>query len=193
MKRRMRSAWELQAAKGLFVGARIANARGTPGTLGCFALTLDDRKPVLLTSEHVLFGAGGREQEPVSLVNGAPTRVARARHGRRGVVRHASNDVYVDCATAELDAVDAGWSFEPEAAGPPASAGDTVVLGRIAHSLKSSSATVGATALAEHCRRIENAVRLGNCLAWPQEIDQAQATYAATLKLLREECERVAA
>ena len=74
-----------------------------------------------------------------------------------------------------------------------ASAGDTLVLGRIAHSLKSSSATVGATALAGHCRRVENAVREGNRLDWPREIDQAQATYAATVALLRAECERVAA
>ena len=105
---------------------RIANARGTPGTLGCFALTLDDRKPVMLTSEHVLFGAGGREQEPVWLIEGgASTRVARTRHGRRGTVHDGDADLHVDCATAELECV-GDLTFEPEAAGKPAAVGDAV-------------------------------------------------------------------
>jgi hypothetical protein len=154
MKQRMQSA--LQTANGLFVGARIANARGTPGTLGLFALTLDDHKPVLLTSEHVLFGAGGREQEPVWLVDGASTPVARTRHGRRGVVRHASNDIYVDCATAELAMAGAGRSFEPEAAGLPAAAGEAVhkigaasgtTHGRIAHANYSETVRIGGRAV----------------------------------------------
>jgi hypothetical protein len=154
MKQRMQGA--LQAANGLFVGARIANARGTPGTLGFFALTLDDRKPVLLTNEHVLFGAGGREQEPVWLVDGGSAPVARTRHGRRGVVRHASNEIYVDCATAELRSADTGWSFEPEATGLPVAAGDAVhkigaasgtTYGRIAHANYSETVSVGGRAV----------------------------------------------
>jgi endonuclease G, mitochondrial len=140
MKQRMQGATELRATHRLVVGARIANARGTPGTLGCFALTLDDRRPVLLTSEHVLFGAGGREREPVCVLDGA-VRVGSTRHGRRGLVRHASDDVYVDCATAELDREDAG-SFAPDVPGDPVAAGDAVhkigattgtTRGRVAH------------------------------------------------------------
>ncbi len=121
----MGSAWDHRSAVLLRAGARIANARGIPGTLGCFALTLDEEKPVMLTSEHVLFGAGAREQEPVWLPEVEPIRVARTRHGRRGTVRHASNDVYVDCATAELELANDS-RFIPESAAPAVSAGDTV-------------------------------------------------------------------
>ena len=122
----MESVRDPRSAVSLRAGARIANARGTPGTLGCFALTLDDDKPVMLTCQHVLFGAGAREQEPVWLADDAPVRVARTRHGRRGTLRHASNDVYVDCATAELEAVADDRRFIPETTVPPVSAGDTV-------------------------------------------------------------------
>jgi hypothetical protein len=88
-------------------GARIANARGIPGTLGCFALTLDDRRLVFLTSHHVLFGGGAGEQEPVSItVQGerrSSYRIGRSRHGRCGTVSHCGMSVHVDCATAELE------------------------------------------------------------------------------------------
>ena len=77
--------------------------------------------------------------------------------------------------------------------GDAAASGDLVDLGRIAHSLKSSSATLGATALAERCRRIESAVRQGHSLAWSLEVGQVQAIYALVKHLLREESERVAA
>lgn len=88
-------------------GARIVNSRGILGTLGCFALTLDDRRVVFLTSQHVLFGAGAREQEPVWLLDAAESRsirpIARSRHGRCGTVHHGGVDVHIDCATVELD------------------------------------------------------------------------------------------
>lgn len=109
--------------RSLRVGARIANARGIPGTLGCLALTLDDRRLVFLTSHHVLFGAGAREQEPVWIAaeNAQQSfrRAARSRHGRRGTVNHAGVEVYVDCATAELDeqSVPSGWRVTETAAG----------------------------------------------------------------------------
>ena len=74
-----------------------------------------------------------------------------------------------------------------------AASGDTVTLGRTAHSLKSSSATLGATELADHCRRIEEAVRNGISLAWPLEVRQAQSTFVSVRRLLLEECERAAA
>jgi hypothetical protein len=85
-------------------GARIANARGVPGTLGCFALTAR-REAVLLTSHHVLFGAGAGEGDAVWLVGGTaeePTfeRLGRARRGFIGTV----GDCFVDCAVAALDA-----------------------------------------------------------------------------------------
>ena len=104
----------------LRAGALITNARGTPGTLGCLAVTLDDRRLVFLTSHHVVFGAGAREQEPVFVaVDGASPslqRIARARHGRRGTVSHHGAEVHIDCATIELDEQTApvGWRLVEE-------------------------------------------------------------------------------
>jgi len=122
------------------VGARIANSRGTPGTLGCFALTLDDRKPVMLTSQHVLFGAGGQEQEPVWMADGATTsRIARTRHGRRGTVHHGDIGVHVDCAMADLTTTDG--TFVPEAAGAFPAVGHKV------HKVGASTGTTSGTVL----------------------------------------------
>jgi hypothetical protein len=83
---------------------RIANARGVPGTLGCLALTLHERRLVLVTTHHVLFGAGAREQEPVWRLadDDAPRRIATASWGRRGIVRQDGADIHVDCAVAAL-------------------------------------------------------------------------------------------
>jgi endonuclease G len=118
---------ELSAAGRPLVGTRIANARGTPGTLGCFGLTLDDRQPVMLTSHHVLFGAGGLEQEPVWLVEGASaTPVGRTRHGKRGAVRHGGADFHVDCATAGFEGLRQGVTLVPESAGSVPSVGAIV-------------------------------------------------------------------
>ena len=74
-----------------------------------------------------------------------------------------------------------------------ATAADTDSLGRAAHSLKSSSATVGATGLAVQCRLIETAVREGRALAWRVEVDKAQAALDLAIPLLREEIDHVAA
>lgn len=98
----MQTAWRSPPAGDLHAGARIANARGAVGTLGCFALTLDDRRPVLLTSEHVLFASGARVGDPVYTIGQKPHRVAIARHGRRGLVVHGGRQVHVDCASADL-------------------------------------------------------------------------------------------
>ena len=101
----MPDALDLPSAGSLRVGTRIANSRGVHGTLGCFALSLEDRRPLLLTSEHVLFGAGARESEPVWLADSNPRRRAgRTRHGRRALLRHGEREIHVDCASAELDA-----------------------------------------------------------------------------------------
>jgi hypothetical protein len=102
---------------GLWAGARIANARGIPGTLGCLALTLGDRRLVLVTTHHVLFGAGAVEHDPVWLVGRTddedPFRcVGRSLYGRLGTVRHGDSDVHVDCAAAALEersVVPPGW------------------------------------------------------------------------------------
>lgn len=95
------------ADRGFRPGSRIANCAGIPGTLGCFALTIDERRPVFLTSHHVVFGAGAREQEPVWILQGREGRSGRcighSRHGRCGIVRDGEADLFMDCATVEVD------------------------------------------------------------------------------------------
>jgi len=68
-----------------------------------------------------------------------------------------------------------------------ASAGDVAMLGRIAHSLKSASATVGASALAAQCRAIEAEVRAGGTPDWEAEVRQLERAFVQVLPLLRDE------
>ncbi len=101
-------------------GARITNARGIPGTLGCLAVTLNDRRLVLLSSHHVLFGDNAAEQQPVRLAGDkTSTLVARSRHGKWGDLRYGDADVHVDCATAELveQAPPKGWHVQDDQPG----------------------------------------------------------------------------
>ena len=109
-------------------GAAVVNACGVPGSIGCFALTLHESQPVLLTSHHVLFGAGAQAQAPVRLlhrtaeVHGSKN-IGAAGWGRRGLVRYDDRDVFVDCAVVQLDArivLQQGWGTqEPCATGVP--------------------------------------------------------------------------
>jgi hypothetical protein len=48
---------------------KIINAKGIPGTLGCFARTRHDARLVVVSSWHVLFGCGARESDPVWLLD----------------------------------------------------------------------------------------------------------------------------
>jgi hypothetical protein len=106
-------------------GARIANARGIPGSVGFLAVTRHDRQLVIVTAHHVLFGDGAREGGAVWLVTDTSTglryrRVGRSLYGRAGVVRHDATDAYVDCAVASVDdddALAADWPIEEELIG----------------------------------------------------------------------------
>lgn len=88
-------------------GARIANARGVPGTLGFLGVSRADHRLLLVSAHHVLFGAGARAGDPVWLLehDRPPRCIARTLHGLAGVVRHAGEAVFVDCAVAAVD----GW------------------------------------------------------------------------------------
>ena len=111
-------------------GARIANARGVPGSIGCVGITRADHRPVLLTAHHVLFGAGAREGDPVWLLDDdrSPRCVARTLHGRAAVVRHRGEEVFVDCAVALLEEDDPArrWRAAPQRTAPVPAAGDRV-------------------------------------------------------------------
>lgn len=94
-------------------GAKLVNSRGVLGTLGALAVSHHDQAVVILTSEHVLLGAGAPYGEPVWLtadVVGGPCflRLGRSCYGRTGTVERGGA-VHVDCAIATID----GWSGPP--------------------------------------------------------------------------------
>lgn len=84
-------------------GAKIANSRGVPGTLGCIANSLHDRRPVLLSNWHVLFGNGAQEDATVWLVDETDgTRrfsgIGKTLYGKIGTVQLGREEYFVDCA-----------------------------------------------------------------------------------------------
>jgi hypothetical protein len=88
-------------------GTRIANSRGVPGT-ACGLVAAPGEGVLLLTSHHVLFGAGAEPGEPVWAVGeGEDTpdfrRAGVALHGRLGTVVYMGAEHHVDCALVALD------------------------------------------------------------------------------------------
>jgi HPt (histidine-containing phosphotransfer) domain-containing protein len=82
-------------------------------------------------------------------------------------------DAYVSEATEYLDAMTAA-----------AGSSDPAAIVRPAHTLKSSSATLGAMRLADISRGIEEAGRAGRANDLLGDVEQARATWAATLAAL---------
>ena len=85
--------------------AKVVNAKGVPGTLGCLARTRREGRLVLVSSWHVLFGGGAQEGAPVWLLEeprGARRyeRAADAWYGNIGTLRYGGQDFHVDCAIA---------------------------------------------------------------------------------------------
>ena len=68
--------------------------------------------------------------------------------------------------------------------------GDANTLGRAAHSLKSSSATVGVRDLAALCREVETTVREGGTMPGLAHIERVAAAYKRAVPLLLREIER---
>lgn len=94
----------------LCVGARIANGRGVPGTLGAVAIRRHDGVPVLLSSHHVLFG-GAVAGEPVWSMPGLQ-RLGSTLYGRLGSVIYDGRACHVDCAVASIDDDISDWQLE---------------------------------------------------------------------------------
>lgn len=93
-------------------GARIANACGVPGTVGAL-VAAPGGGALLLTSHHVLFGAGAESGEPVwSEDDGEDEpgfrRVGTGLRGRLGTVIYMGAEHHVDCALVALDSSRAG-------------------------------------------------------------------------------------
>jgi HPt (histidine-containing phosphotransfer) domain-containing protein len=83
-------------------------------------------------------------------------------------------EAYLSEATGYLDAMTAA-----------ASAGDAAAMVRPAHTLKSSSATMGAMRLSAICRGIEEAGRDARFDDMTGDVERARATWAETLEALR--------
>lgn len=105
------------------MSVRIANSRGVSGTLGCFARTVHQHRPVFLTSCHVLFAGGAARHDPVWRVQDTGgsrdyQRIGSALQGKRGIVRFRGADYFVDCAIGALDApfIDANLEAPPPTA-----------------------------------------------------------------------------
>lgn len=81
---------------------------------------------------------------------------------------------YVEEAAGHLDAL-----------GQAAAAADAAAIVRPAHTLKSSSASVGAMRLAAICRDIETAGREGRSEGMPEAVELVRSTWAETLQALR--------
>jgi hypothetical protein len=84
-------------------GARIANARGVPGTLGCVARTRHDGQPVLLSTGHVLFGNGARKGDAIWSItetDGQQTfqALGQTLYGKIGSLHFREEEFYIDCA-----------------------------------------------------------------------------------------------
>jgi HPt (histidine-containing phosphotransfer) domain-containing protein len=69
--------------------------------------------------------------------------------------------------------------------------GDAAAIGQLAHTLKSSSASLGALALSACCAEVEQAVRAGETADLGPRVDQllsqAQAALAAVRAMLRDQ------
>lgn len=63
--------------------------------------------------------------------------------------------------------------------------GDTAELGRIAHTLKSSSASIGALALSAVCAEVEHAVRVGQTADLVTDVDRLLAEGRRALGAVR--------
>jgi hypothetical protein len=120
---------------------RIANSRGVPGTLGCLARTVHQRRPVFLTSCHVLFADGAARHDPVWSVHGSAgrrnyLRFGSALQGKHGIVRFRGDDYFVDCAIGALEA-------SPE--GEPASVSDSPAMPKRGDRIMKTGAATGTT------------------------------------------------
>jgi hypothetical protein len=89
------------------LGIKISNSKGVPGTLGCIAVSRNNKQIVLLTNWHVLFGNGGFENDAVWLVDNANGtrqyfKIGKTLCGKFGKVHFDGEDYHVDCAYASL-------------------------------------------------------------------------------------------
>lgn len=88
-------------------GVGITNQKGVPGT-AVLARLRHNGQSVVLTNQHVLFGKGGQEDDPVQLTHTHPiykqqSVTGKTLVGRIGTINFNGRSVFVDCALASCD------------------------------------------------------------------------------------------
>jgi hypothetical protein len=120
----------------------IVNARGVPGTVACLARDRHDGRRVLLTTQHVLFGHGARECEPIWRLNecrsGRPNSpVGRSLWGRIGSIEAEGGPCFVDCAIGS-------WAGNGAAGAPGLTQSRNIGVGQIVSKIGAGSGkTIG--------------------------------------------------
>jgi hypothetical protein len=142
----------------LATGAAIINSRGVPGTLGFFAITRHDRRAVLVTSHHVLFGSGARAGEPVWIADKAGRQslkpIGRTAYGRAATVGSETSEAWIDCAVAIVDMPKLAFAADENKDVPA-----TDVGARVSKTGAATGRTEGTLISVDHADRVVNGVR----------------------------------
>jgi hypothetical protein len=130
-----------------FEGAMIANQKGVPGTLGCWAWSAVTGEPVLLSNYHVLFGKRGRPGDVIWRVRPGHPRndfqpIARSLLGKAGNIKFRGTDYFIDAAIGVRDGSADAICEESTTESRPAAA-DAVVGSVVSKCGAATGCTVG--------------------------------------------------
>ncbi|MEM5788750.1 MAG: Hpt domain-containing protein, partial [Syntrophobacteraceae bacterium] len=128
-------------------------------------------------SSEVVDSSAGRKPVEFSGMDHAAIRMLKTLESPRNVnLFEKVIRTYLDDTPERIDTMIRGFR-----------AGDIESIGRAAHTLKSSSANLGATRLAELCRKVEEAGRTGPVESIEKMIEQIETEYLRVSHCLREE------
>jgi hypothetical protein len=91
-------------------GGMIANGKGVPGTLGCWAVYEATKRSVLLSNYHVLFGKGCKRGDTIWKVQRRGVEdhyepIGKILTGKAATVSYRGTDYFIDAAIAEADVI----------------------------------------------------------------------------------------
>jgi hypothetical protein len=102
-------------------GAMIANGKGVPGTLGCWAVHEATGRSVLLSNYHVLFGKGCQPGDMIWKLQRRGVEdqyepIGKILTGKAATVSYRGTDYFIDAAIAEGDVLhdEASQQLDPE-------------------------------------------------------------------------------